>query len=139
MTKLTKKSINELSHKIIGAAISVHKELGPGLLEDVYESCMIHELTHLNLKVKTQEQVFIHYKGLKLDARLRFDLLVEDCIIVELKAVTTMLPIFEAQVISYARLLQVPKGILINFTCGNIFREGQKTFVNQFFSALPDF
>jgi GxxExxY protein len=138
MIKQTKSNINALSHKIIGAAIAVHQEMGPGLTEDVYESCMIHELGLLNLNVKNQEHVFINYKGLKLDAQLRFDLLVEDCIIVELKAVKTMLPIFEAQAMTYARLLQVPKAILINFTCSNIFREGQKTFVNQFFSALPD-
>jgi GxxExxY protein len=138
MIKQTKSNINALSHKIIGAAIAVHQEMGPGLTEDVYESCMIHELGLLNLNVKNQEHVFINYKGLKLDAQLRFDLLVEDCIVVELKAVKMMLPIFEAQAMTYARLLQVPKAILINFTCSNIFREGQKTFVNQFFSALPD-
>ena len=73
-----------------------------------------------------------------LDAELRYDLLVEDCIVVELKAVMEMLPIFEAQVMSYARLLEIPKAILINFTCTNIFKEGQKTFVNEFFRTLPE-
>ena len=138
MKNLTKTFINELSYEIIGAAIEVHKELGPGLLETVYEECMIHELTLRNIKVGKQQIVPINYKGKVLDAQLRCDLLVQNCIVVELKAVLEMNPIFEAQTMSYARLLEVPKGILINFTCENIFKDGQKTFVNEFFRELPD-
>jgi len=138
MKNLTKTFINELSYEIIGAAIEVHKELGSGLLEKVYEECMVHELSLRNIKVSQQQVVPINYKGQTLDALLRYDLLVEDCIVIELKAVLEMHPIFEAQIMSYARLLEVPKGILINFTCENIFKDGQKTFVNEFFRELPE-
>ncbi len=138
MKKLTKSYLTQLTHEIIGAAIEVHKEMGPGLLEKVYEACMVHELGLRNIKVKTQEKVPICYKGVYLDADLRYDLLVEDCIVVELKAVKDMIPIFDAQSMSYAKLLGVPKSILINFTCTNIFYKGQKTFVNELFKELPD-
>jgi GxxExxY protein len=138
MKELTKKYLKELTYEIVGSAIEVHKEMGPGLLEKVYEACMVHELGLRGLKVKTQQNIPIRYKGVYLDADLRYDLLVEDCIVVELKAVLEMIPIFEAQVMSYAKLLEVPKAILINFTCTNIFKEGQKTYVNDLFSFLPD-
>ncbi len=138
MKKLTKSFLKELTYEIIGAAIEVHKEMGPGLLEKVYEACMIHELGLRGLKVMSQQTIPVRYKGMILDAELRYDLLVEDCIVVELKAALEVLPIFEAQVMSYARLLEVPKAILINFTCTNIFKEGQKTFVNDFFRTLPE-
>lgn len=138
MENLTKSYLTRLTHEIIGAAIEVHKEMGPGLLEKVYEACMVHELGLRNIKVKTQEKVPICYKGVYLDADLRYDLLVENCIVVELKAVKDMIPIFEAQSMSYAKLLGVPKSILINFTCTNIFYKGQKTFVNELFKELPD-
>ena len=138
MARLTKQLIDELTYEIIGSAIEVHREMGPGLLEKVYEVCMIHELKLRGLKVVKQQKVPVKYKGVELDADLRFDLLVEDCIIVELKAVLEMAPIFDAQALSYARLLKVPKSILINFTSRNIFNDGQKTFVNDYFTALPD-
>ena len=138
MRNVTKNFLDELTYTIIGAAIEVHKEMGPGLLEKVYETCMIHELELRGLRVKTQKSIPVMYKGVELDAELRYDLLVEDCIVVELKAVQQMIPLFEAQSISYARLLKVPKAILINFTCSNIFKDGQKTFVNEIFRNLPD-
>ena len=138
MKELTKKYIKALTHEIIGAAIEVHKEMGPGLLEKVYEVCMIEELSLRGIKVTSQQAIPVIYKGVQLDAELRYDLLVEDCIVVELKAVIDMMPIFEAQAISYAKLLHIPKAVLINFTCTNIFYKGQKTFVNDIFSSLPD-
>jgi GxxExxY protein len=137
MSHLTQEYITKLSYQIIGAAIDVHKEMGPGLLEKVYEVCMLHELELRGLKVKKEHKVPVYYKGIYLDTDLRYDLLVEDCIVVELKAVTQMIPIFEAQVMSYARLLGIPKAILINFTCTNIISDGQKTFVNEVFRKLP--
>lgn len=139
MKKITKKYINDLTREIIGAAIEVHKILGPGLLESVYEKCMIQELKLRGLKVTSQGDIPINYKGEILDTTLRFDLLVENCIVLELKAVVELHPIFEAQAMTYARLLEVPKAILINFTCKNIFHEGQKTFVNEYFRDLPEF
>jgi GxxExxY protein len=138
MRKLNKKQVNDLSFKIIGAAIEVHKTLGPGLLEQVYETCLAHELRQLGLQIERQKEIKVEYKGIQLDASLRYDLLVEGCIVVELKAVEAIHPIFEAQTMTYMHLLQCPKGILINFCCTNIFKEGQKTFVNSYFRELPD-
>ena len=138
MKKLTKSYLDELTYEIIGAAIEVHKEMGPGLLESVYEECMLHELQLKGLNTKCQQAVPINYKGTTLNTLLKYDILVDDCIIIELKAVTDMTLIFDAQIISYAKLLKVPKSILINFNCTNIFKEGQKTFVNEYFQNLPD-
>lgn len=138
MQKLTKQYIDKLTYDIIGAAIDVQKEMGPGLLESIYEECMLLELDLRGIKVTSQTPIPIVYKNSILDASFRCDLLVEDCIIVELKAVSKMIPVFDAQAISYARLLEVPKSILINFTCKNIFKEGQKTFVNKYYSRLPE-
>ena len=134
---ITQKYLDELTFKIIGCAIEVHKELGPGLLESVFEKCFIKELALQNIAHKTQLWVPIEYKGLKLDADLRLDVLVEDLILVELKAIDGLLPVHQAQVLTYMKLLKKPKGVLINFNCTNIFKEGQKTLVNEYYRALP--
>jgi GxxExxY protein len=136
--KITKRLINELTYEIIGAAIEVHKELGPGLLEQVYEQCLIHELKLRGLKVASQQPIQLKYKDVELETRLSFDLKVEDLIIVECKSVAEEKPIFDAVLMSYMKLMKKPKGILINFNCLNIFSEGQKTFVNELYAALPD-
>lgn len=138
MDTITKKHVNEISFQIIGAAIEVHKTLGPGLLEQIYETCLEHELESRGLFVERQQQVPINYKGLLLESKLRFDLLVEDLVVVDQKAVEKMNPVFEAQLMTYMRLLKKPKGVLLNFFCTNIYREGQKTFVNEYYRALPD-
>ena len=134
---MTQKYINELSHTIIGAAIDVHKELGPGLLESIYEKCMIHVLREKGLNIDSQQRVPLFFRGLSLDCELRFDLLVADAVIVELKTVENFLPIHDAQLLTYLKLLEKPKGVLINFNCTNIYKEGQKTLVNELFSQLP--
>ena len=134
---ITQKYLDELTFKIIGCAIEVHKELGPGLLESVFEKCFIRELALQNIAYKTQLWVPIEYKGLQLDADLRLDVLVEDLILVELKAIDGLLPVHQAQVLTYMKLLKKPKGVLINFNCTNIFKEGQKTLVNEYYRALP--
>jgi len=134
---ITQKYINELTHKIIGAAIEVHKELGPGLLESIYEKCLAHLLRELGLTVTEQQKVPLYFRGIYLDCDLRFDLLVENLIIVEVKANDGLLPVHEAQLLTYLKLLEKPKGILFNFNCTNIFREGQKTLVTELFSRLP--
>lgn len=134
---ITQNLINDISYEIIGCAIEVHKELGPGLLESVYEKCMAHLLVQNGMKVQRQKSVPINFKGLVIDCDLRFDLLVEDLVIVELKTVETILPIHEAQLLTYLKLLEKPKGILINFNCVNIYKEGQKTFVTKQFKELP--
>ena len=134
---MTQKKINGLTHLIIGGAIEVHKELGPGLLESIYEKCLIHILKAKGLNIIAQRKVPLAFQGLYLDCDLRFDLLVEDIIIVEVKAVDMLIPIHDAQLLTYLKLLEKPKGILINFNCTNIFREGQKTFVTEIFARLP--
>ena len=137
LMSITQKYLDELTFKIIGCAIEVHKELGPGLLESVFEKCFIRELALQNIAYKTQLWVPIEYKGLQLDADLRLDVLVEDLILVELKAIDGLLPVHQAQVLTYMKLLKKPKGVLINFNCTNIFKEGQKTLVNEYYRALP--
>ena len=132
----TQESINSLTYKIIGCAIEVHKELGPGLLESIYEKCLIHELTLHGFVVKSQISIPLFYKGIEMNCDLRLDVLVDNLIVVELKAVETMHPIFEAQILTYMKLLQKPKGILINFNSKNLFHEGQKTFVNEYYARL---
>jgi GxxExxY protein len=136
--KATKKYLNELTYKIIGCAIEVHKHLGRGLLESVYEKCFLRELTLREMAFKNQLCVPIQYKGLELDTELRLDVLVDDLLCVELKAQEGLLPIHDAILLSYMQMLQKPKGVLINFHCVNIFREGQRTLVNDLFAMFPD-
>ena len=135
---VTKEYINKLTYKIIGAAIEVHKHLGPGLLESVYLKCFVKELSLQSVNYKTQVFTPVEYKGFSLDTELRLDVLIEDQIIVEIKAIDGLLPVHEAQLLTYMKLISMPKGILINFNCVNIFKEGQKTMVNELFAALPN-
>lgn len=135
---MTKKYLDDLTYNIIGAAIEVHKAIGPGLLETVYHQCLMEELRQRNIKFETERIVPVHYKGLVLDVDLRCDLFVENCIVLELKAVKELHPVFEAQLLTYMNLLEAPKGILINFFSNNLFKEGQKTFVNEIFRNLPE-
>lgn len=134
---ITQKYINEISHAIIGYAIEVHKELGPGLLESVYEKCLAHLLVLNGYTVLRQQNVPLIFRGLELECGLRYDMMVNDLVIVELKTVEEFTPINEAQLLTHLRLMQKPKGILINFNCMNIFKEGQRTFVTEYFRRLP--
>jgi GxxExxY protein len=134
---LTKKTVNALSYKIIGYAIEIHKALGPGLLESVYETCMMHLLKQNGHKVKRQNRVKINFKGIEIETHLRYDILVDDLVVIENKAVEAFHPLHTAQTLSYMMLLQIPKGIIINYNCTNIFKEGQKTLVNKYFEQLP--
>lgn len=134
---MTQKYINQLTYKVIGCAIEVHKHLGPGLLESIYHKCFLKELSIQNLSFCSQFLVPVRYKGYELDTEYRLDVMIEDLIIVELKAIESMLPVHEAQLMTYMKLMDKPKGILINFNCTNIFKEGQKTLVNKLFASLP--
>ena len=107
--------INDITKEIIGAAIEVHKTLGPGLLEKPYELCLIHELKLRGLKCESQKPVSIQYKGLVLDDSLKLDLVVENKVIVELKATKEILPVHRAQIMSYMRLSSINNGLIINF------------------------
>jgi GxxExxY protein len=106
---------DELSRTVIGAAIEVHRLKGPGLIESIYEKCLLRELSLRNLGAVNQRIVPIEYKGFVFEEPLRFDLLVEDCLLLELKSVQDVLPIHKAQLLSYMKLLNIPVGLLINF------------------------
>jgi GxxExxY protein len=136
ISKYTKSYIKDLTYKINGAAIEVHKELGPGLLESVYHKCLKRELELRDIKFKSELIIPIDYKGIAIDSELRCDLFVEDVIVVELKSVEKILPIHQSQLLTYMKLLESPQGILINFNCSNIFNEGQKTYVNEIYRTL---
>jgi GxxExxY protein len=106
---------DRLSRITIGAAIEVHRVMGPGLIESIYERCLVHELKLLDLSSTSQRVVRVAYKGLVFDEPLRFDVLVEDCLLLELKCVGKVLPIHKAQLFSYRKLLDLPVGRIINF------------------------
>ena len=107
--------LDKLTHDIIGCAIEVHKELGPGLLESVYQKCLMLEFGSKNLNFETEKFIKINYKGNNVDCDLRLDLLVEDSVIIELKSVKELLPIHEAQLLTYMKLMNKKIGLLINF------------------------
>jgi GxxExxY protein len=104
-----------LTESIIGAAIEVHRDKGPGLIESIYEWCLTKELELRGLSFTSQKIVLIDYKGFTREEPLRFDVLVDNCVLVEAKAVERILPIHKAQLLSYMKLLNVPIGLLINF------------------------
>jgi len=106
---------DKLSYEIIGAAIEVHRLKGPGLIESIYEKCLCRELDLRKISCVNQKTVLIEYKGYTFEEPLRFDLLVENCILVELKSVEQVLPVHKAQLLSYMKLLDIPLGLLINF------------------------
>jgi GxxExxY protein len=106
---------DRLSREVIGAAIEVHRNKGPGLIESIYERCLLRELELRSIPATTQKIVRVEYKGLVFDEPLRFDILVDGCLLVELKAVEVLHPSSKAQLFSYMKLLNIPIGLLINF------------------------
>ena len=118
---------SELTRQIIGAAIEIHRHLGPGLLESTYESCLVYELEKLGLAVQRQVALPVVYKELQLPKAYRIDLLVNDQIVVELKAVDNILPVHEAQVLSYLKLSQLKVGLLLNFHV-KMMKDGVRRF-----------
>ncbi|WP_367772666.1 GxxExxY protein [Flavobacterium sp. WC2421] len=135
---MTKTYLKDLIYQVNGCAIEVHKHLGPGLLESVYHSCLKKELTIRDCNFQTELQIPVNYKGLELETGLRCDLLIENCLVVELKAVEKVLPIHEAQILTYMKLLEVPIGLMLNFNVTHLFKEGQKTYVNEKYRYLED-
>ncbi len=123
-------SENEISQKIIGAAIEVHKQLGPGLLESTYETCLAYELKQLGLDVKQQIALPVVYKEVKLDAGYRIDLLIENKVIVEIKSVEALADIHTAQLLTYLKLKDLKLGLLINFNSVRVV-DGLKRIVNN--------
>ena len=129
MEKLDKKYINALSQKVIGAAIDVHKEIGPGLLESAYEECLCYELMQLGLNFKRQVEVPVVYKKVKLNCGYKIDILVEDVLILELKTVEAIYRIHDAQLLTYLRLMDKRLGLIINFNVPAL-KTGIKRIVN---------
>jgi GxxExxY protein len=110
---------NSLSNAIIGAAIEVHTQLGPGLLESAYEKCLAHEMQLRNIPFECQKPVTLNYKGIELDCGFRMDFLVDGLVVVELKAIDGLLPVHEAQVLTYLKLTGCKLGLMLNF---NVYR-----------------
>ena len=121
--------INQLTGIVIGAAIEVHKTLGPGLLESVYEECLCHELTLQKIDFERQKELPVEYKGLKLSIGYRIDILVKDQLILELKACDAIQPIHEAQLLTYLKLSGIKYGLLINFNTPYL-KDGIKRLAN---------
>ena len=121
---------NEISERIIGAAIEVHRILGPGLLESAYESCLMQELILKGLTAERQKVLPVYYKGINIDCGYRIDILVEDMVIVELKSIDHIQPIHEAQLLSYLKISGLKLGLLINFNVDMLIH-GIKRIVNR--------
>jgi GxxExxY protein len=138
MHTISKSRINEISHEIIGSAIEVHRQLGPGLLESIYQKCLSIELLDRGLSVREECRAPVIYNNRLIETSLRLDLLVENSIVIELKAVQDILPVHKAQLLTYMKLLNAPKGFLFNFNCMNICREGQKIFLGERYKHLPE-
>lgn len=120
--------LESLSHKVIGCAVEVHRELGPGLLETAYETCLAHELSLAGVQFARQKELPVEYKGVSLECGYRIDLLVEDKLILELKAVDEVLGIHQAQILTYMKLCKAPVGLLINFNV-SLLKDGIQRFV----------
>lgn len=135
---INRKTINQIAYDIVNCAIEVHKELGPGLLENIYEESLFLELRNRNFFVQRQLELPVFYKGVECRTPLRIDLMVAEQIIVEVKSIDAIHPIHEAQLLTYMKLAEKPKGLLINFNVTNITKEGLKPMVNEIFKKLPE-
>jgi GxxExxY protein len=122
-------SFNDVTHEILGAAIEVHRTLGPGLLESTYMPCLQFELQARNLRFISQRAIPVVYKGMVLETSYRIDLIVEDLVVVEVKSVALLLPVFEAQLLTYLHLTRCPAGLLINFNVPRLM-DGVKRKIN---------
>lgn len=127
-----KMEIEAVAKEIVDAAVKVHRALGPGLLESAYQACLTHELRHRGLEVSTELLLPVIYETEKIDAGYRIDMLVENCIIIENKAVDQLLPVHEAQLITYLKLSDVRMGFLLNWNV-RLIKNGIKRMVNQYF------
>ena len=135
---ITKTKLDKITYDVNGALIEVHKILGPGLLESIYHRCLKYELDLIKIKYQSEVSLPFQYKDLDLSTDLRCDLLIENCIMIELKAVQEIVPYFKTKLINHMLLTEIPKGILVNFNVVNVMNEGHFTFVNKFYKNLPD-
>lgn len=135
-TMITKTYLKDLTYQVTGAAIEVHKRLGPGLLESVYHKCLAKEIRGINFVSEYKIPYF--YKGFDVDIDFRCDFLIEDILGLEIKSCDEVHPIHIAKLMNYMNLLESPKGLMINFNVINLFLDGQKTYVNDYFRNIPD-
>jgi GxxExxY protein len=135
MEKISGERLNKISEIVIGAAIDVHRALGPGLLESAYESCLVFELAQRGLKVEQQKPLPIVYREVRLDCGYRIDMLVENQVIIEVKSIDALLPIHKAQLLSYLKLSGCHLGLLINFNV-RVLKDGVVRVVNSFPETL---
>jgi GxxExxY protein len=126
--------LNAVTEQIIGAAMEVHRAIGPGLLESAYEACLVHELRERGFRVEQQKPLPVIYKGVQLDCGYRLDLVVNECVIVEVKAVEKLTTVHDAQLLSHLRLLNYRVGLLLNFHC-TMLKNGILRIVNDFPSS----
>ena len=133
---MTQKYITDLTYKIIGCCIEVHRILGPGLLEKIYIKALQEEFKIQEINYESEFNIHVDYKGKDLDCDLRCDFLLEECIVLEVKSVADFHDIHTAQTLNYMNLLKTPKAILVNFNVTNIFKEGQKTFLSKYYQQL---
>lgn len=134
---MTQKLINDLSYKIVGACIEVHKLAGPGLYEEIYHQCLEKEFNLLGLKYQSELEIPFLYKGSHIDCKVKCDFLIEELIVLELKSVTEIHQIHKAQTMNYMNLLKVPRSILVNFNVTNLYYEGCEFFASKIFKELP--
>lgn len=135
---LTKTYVDNLTYQVNGAIIEVHKHLGPGLLESVYHKCLKYEFDLRGIGYLSEINLPFHYKELDLTSDFRCDMLIENCIMLKLKAVQEIIPYFKSKIINHMLLGEIPKGILVNFNVTNIMKEGHYTFINKFYHMLPE-
>ncbi len=133
---ITQKYITDLTYRINGACIEVHKILGSGLAEIVYHKALEKEFKLREIPFKSEFQIPVFYKDEALDCDFKCDFLIEDLIVLEIKAVTQIMDVHKSQVLNYMNLLKVPKGILVNFNVKNLYHHGQETFINKYFDQL---
>ena len=136
--EISKSYLTNLIYRVTGAAIEVHKQLGPGFLESVYQKCLAKELSLRGINYQSEVIVRVDYKGISLDTQLRCDFLIEGILPVELKSVEGILPVHEAQLLTYMKLLEAPKGLLINFNVVHLNSQGQRAYVNELYRNLPE-
>jgi GxxExxY protein len=134
---ITKKHINELTYEINSAMIEVHRHLGPGLVESVYQKCLGHEFDLRGINYKSELAIPIQYKEMEEEIDFRYDFLVCGAISIGLKSVSEILPIFKAKLLNHMKLMDVPKGILVNFNVEVLMCDGYQTFANKQFANLP--
>ena len=134
---MTKSEVTQLSYDIVGCAIKVHKELGPGLLESVYEMCLAYELRERGFSVDQQISTKINYGKIEIETPLKVDLLVNKTIVIEIKTVENLLPVHQAQLMTYMKILKKPQGLLINFYTDNISKS-MIPLINENFAKLSE-